>query len=116
MQSRITQRGLLLFLVLGLFCLQWATPVWSMSLQEAKSQGLVGETLSGYLELVDPSASRDVRALMHDINQKRKQKYEEIARRNKTSLNAVESLAGQKAIKKTKPGYFIKPDGKWRKK
>ncbi|NKB80907.1 MAG: DUF1318 domain-containing protein [Nitrospirales bacterium] len=91
-------------------------PAWSMNLHEAKAQGLVGETLSGYLELVDPSASGDVRALMQEINQKRKQKYGEIARRNKTNLGAIESLAGQKAIKKTKPGHLIKLDGKWKKK
>ncbi len=88
---------------------------YAIDLPTAKQQGLVGETSSGYLEPVSP-ASTEVRALVSSINDKRKQKYEEIARRNGTTLSAVEVLAGKKAIEKSKPGTYIKPAGSWVKK
>jgi uncharacterized protein YdbL (DUF1318 family) len=55
--------------------------------------------------------------LVKDINQKRRQTYEDIAHRNTTSLQAVEMLAGKTAIENTKPGNFIQlPSGQWVKK
>jgi uncharacterized protein YdbL (DUF1318 family) len=86
-----------------------------MDLQTAKDQGLVGETPGGYLEAVQ-SPSADVKALIESINSQRKQKYQEIAARNNTSLQAVELLAGKKAIEKSSPGSYIKIDGSWQQK
>jgi uncharacterized protein len=95
------------------FCL--VSTALAISLDEAKAKGLVGEKPNGYLGMVNPSGG-EVEALMNDINQKRRQAYEEIAKRNKTPLNAVEALAGQKAIQNTKPGNFIEGPGGWMKK
>jgi hypothetical protein len=54
---------------------------------------------------------------MNEINQKRRETYQDIARRNKTKLEAVEALAGKTAIKKTKLGQYIKtPSTGWKKK
>ena len=53
---------------------------------------------------------------MDDINAKRRQKFEEIAARNNTSLEAVELLAGKKAIEKSTPGSYIKIGGAWQRK
>ena len=89
-----------------------AQPVFAIDLQTAKSQGLVGETPAGYLEAVkQPSA--EVKALINDINTQRKQKFKDIAKRNNTSLEAVEQLAGKKAIEKSKPGSYVKIGGSW---
>ena len=95
-----------------------AIPVaWALSLDEAKSRGLVGERPNGYLGAVSGKASSDVQALIANINQQRKQRYQEIATRNKTNLQAVEILAGKTAIKKTRPGNYIQmPSGQWTKK
>ena len=90
-------------------------PVYALDLQTAKQQGLVGETPSGYLEAVK-SPSAETRALIDDINAKRKQKYKDIAARNKTSLQAVEQLAGKKAIEKSAPGSYVKVGGSWKQK
>jgi len=92
-----------------------AQPAYSIDLQTAKSQGLVGETPSGYLEAVKQAAP-EVKALIDNVNSKRKAKYKEIAARNKTSLKAVEELAGKKAIEKSKSGNYIKQGGSWKKK
>ena len=102
-------------LVLGL--LWMPVPSWGLTLEEAKTQGIVGERPNGYLGVVRPGASADVQALVNDVNQKRRQTYEDIARRHTTSLEAVEMLAGKTAIENTKPGNFIQlPAGQWVKK
>jgi hypothetical protein len=90
-------------------------PAYAIDLQTAKSQGLVGETPGGYLSAVT-SPSAETKALIESVNLKRKQKYQEIAASNKTSLQAVEQLAGKKAIEKSSPGSYIKQGDSWQKK
>lgn len=90
-------------------------PVYAIDLQLAKDQGLVGETAAGYLQAVG-SPSPEVKALIQSVNAQRKAKYQEIAARNNTSLQAVEQLAGKKAIEKSAAGSYIKLNGDWQKK
>jgi len=98
-----------------LFLMLIAQPAFSIDLQTAKTQGLVGETANGYLQpVITPSPA--IKSLISSVNAQRKSKYQEIASRNKTSLQAVEKLAGRKAIEKTKTGGYIKQSGSWRKK
>lgn len=92
-----------------------ASPLCALTLDEAKAKGLVGEKASGYLGAVN-SPSGEVQALLTDVNQKRRQAYEEIARRNGTSLSAVEILAGEKAVENTKAGHYVEGPGGWKKK
>jgi len=89
--------------------------VSAMSLEEAKSKGLVGEKPNGYLGVVGQSGP-DVHALADEVNHKRRQAYEDIAKRNRTQLDSVEALAGQKAIQNTQPGHFVESPGGWVKK
>jgi hypothetical protein len=90
-------------------------PALAMSVDEAKTKGLVGEKPNGYLGVVKPG-SQEAQSLTNEVNQKRHQAYEDIAARNRTQLEAVEALAGEKAIQNTKPGHFVEgPDG-WTKK
>ena len=92
-------------------------PSWALTLEEAKTQGIVGERPDGYLGVVQPGASAEAQALVNDVNQKRRHMYEDIARRNSTKLEAVEMLAGKTAIDHTKPGHFVqRPSGQWVKK
>ena len=88
---------------------------FALSLHEAKAKGLVGEKSTGYLGAVNPS-NAEAQAMIEDVNQKRRQAYEDIAKRNRTSVQAVETLAGEKAIQNTKPGNFIEGPGGWMKK
>ena len=90
---------------------------WGLTLEEAKTQGMVGEQPNGYLGVVPPGGAAAVQALVNDVNLKRRQMYEDIARRNSTKLEAVEMLAGKTAIDNTRPGNFIRsPSGQWVKK
>ena len=92
-----------------------AFSAFALSLDEAKAKGLVGERPNGYLGAVNPF-NAESQAVIEDVNQKRRQAYEEIAKRNRTDLRAVETLAGEKAIQNTKPGNFVEGPGGWIKK
>ena len=92
-----------------------ASSAFALSLDEAKANGLVGEKINGYLGAVNPS-NAEVQALVEDVNQKRRQAYEDIAKRNGTNVQAVQTLAGEKAIQNTKPGNFVEGPGGWSKK
>lgn len=88
---------------------------WAMSLDQAKQQGLVGEMSTGYLGVIVKSAEAE--SLVTTVNSKRKQLYLQLARKNKISLAQVATLAGEKALAKTRPGHFIKEaSGQWVKK
>lgn len=100
--------------VSALLALVWCTPVWSISLDEAKVQGLVGEQANGYLGAVSPNTPADIKSLISDINKKRKSEYQAIAQRNNTQLQAVEALAAKTAIERTPPGQYVRlPSGEW---
>ncbi|HUH38382.1 MAG TPA: YdbL family protein [Spongiibacteraceae bacterium] len=85
---------------------------FALDLDAAKQQGLVGEQPNGYLGVV--KATPDAVQLVSDINAKRRQAYERIARDNGITLEQVSTLAGQKAIEKSAPGAYIQtPAGQW---
>jgi len=109
--KRLTQFFLILSLTL-LLCSQAAS---AMTLQEAKQAGLVGEKSNGYVGVVG-NAPPQVKALTQSINQKRRNKYKNIARSNGTSLENVETFAGKKTIQKTASGQYVHRNGGWVKK
>ena len=90
-------------------------PAFALSLDEAKSKGLVGEKANGYLGVVVPQ-SQEAQSLTNEVNQKRRQAYQDIASRNRTQLETVEALAGEKAIQNTKPGHFVEGPAGWTRK
>ena len=88
---------------------------YALDLQAAKVQGLVGETPTGYLAVVQNGNAEAV-GVVQSINALRKQQYLEIAQRNNTPLQAVEQLAGKQASEKTPAGQYIQIGGAWKKK
>lgn len=86
-----------------------------VALDEAKARGLVGEMANGYLGLVH-HPTPETQPLVASVNEKRRQAYGDIAKRNRTTIEAVEGLAGEKAIKMTLRGHFIEGPGGWIKK
>lgn len=96
---------------------QALTPQEQNMMHDAKSRGLIGEQLNGYLGVVTSSPSSEVKALVDKTNAERKALYKSIASRNSLKLEDVESLAGKKAVKKTKAGQYIQQsNGQWGKK
>jgi len=85
----------------------FATAAHAMDLDSAKGRGLVGERADGYLGIVVANPSAEVEALVEEVNDKRRARYEEIARSNGIEVAKVEALAGQKAIEKTESGGWV---------
>lgn len=111
MKSIRLKTKLLLLLTLSVLSLS----AFAMSLQEAKSQGYLGEQANGYLGLVQ--ANPEAKAVMDDVNNKRRAHYETIAKKNKLSAADVAKLAGEKAIAATDKGNYVQDaKGKWIKK
>ncbi len=82
-----------------------------LSLDEAKRQGLVGEDASGYVASVSASPSREVRALVKSVNDKRRGEYERLAAENGIDIADMELIAGRKAIDKTESGGYVRRQG-----
>ncbi|MDG5501290.1 YdbL family protein [Marinobacter sp. BGYM27] len=83
-------------------------------LESAKTQGLIGETPTGYLETV--KADSQAQAIVDAINKARRDEYARIAEKHDIAVTKVETVAGQKAIEKTPTGQYIQQDGNWVKK
>ncbi|PKH06748.1 YdbL family protein [Moritella sp. Urea-trap-13] len=89
--------------------------VQAMDLQAAKQAGLVGEQVNGYLGAVKPSA--EVNALVKEVNEKRKAKYQELATKHNVTVQAISARAAKKAMSMTEQGQFIESaPGQWKKK
>ena len=90
---------------------------YAQSLDSAKAAGLVGERADGYVGIVDPAAPGGIVAMVQNINGKRRDKYQSVAAKNGTSLQAVEAIAGDKLVRRAKPGeYVMDSTGRWHRK
>lgn len=87
----------------------------ALTLSEARQQGRVGETFTGYLAAV--SQDRETLALVEKVNQARAQAYRRLADENQLTTGAVAGLAGQKLVSKAQPGEYVRGlNGQWLKK
>lgn len=90
---------------------------WAIDLQSAKDQGLVGEATNGYLAAVQKPPSAEVKALISDVNAKRKAQFEKTAANTNTTQLQVSNRFYQLAVQRTKPGhYYQDKSGRWKKK
>ncbi|MCS5451683.1 YdbL family probable chaperone protein [Enterobacter huaxiensis] len=104
------KRLTLLILALG-FNVQAAT----LTLNDARTQGRVGETLSGYIAPVAQDA--DTLALVNRINAARAESYQKLADSNNLPVDEVAKMAGQKLVARAQPGEYVKGiNGRWLKK
>lgn len=99
----------------------FAANAYAMTLQQAmgqlanyKSQGLVGEQPNGYLGVV--TNQNEASELVQLINDARRDQYQKMADANKIAIQDIETLAGKKALEKTKSGHYIEINGRWVKK
>ncbi len=115
--SGLAQKFGFKYSVMLLLALLSASLAWALSLDEAKNSGLVGEQHNGYLGIVVARPSVELKHLVEEINSKRREVYQQIAQRNDLSLEAVTTLAGRKAVKKTAAGNYVQgADNGWQKK
>jgi len=81
--------------------------------EAARQAGRVGEKMDGYLAIVG-SGDAALRALVDDINIKRRAVYAEKAQAANATLEEYAFTAGCLAIARTAPGEkYQSPDGSW---
>jgi uncharacterized protein YdbL (DUF1318 family) len=94
-----------------------AAPVSAGALDDARKAGQVGEQANGYVALVNPDATAAVKALVQDINARRKTKYAELSKENNVPIAAIESQMGEKLIQNAAGGTYVQnAAGQWTKK
>ncbi|OAT32309.1 YdbL family protein [Buttiauxella brennerae ATCC 51605] len=93
----------------------FSQPVLALTLTEARQQGLVGETLSGFIAPV--KQDKETLELVKRINEARSENYQKLADSNNISANQVAELAGQKLVARAQPGEYVRGiNGQWMKK
>ena len=104
-----------IFAAIGLMML--LQNAWAIDIRTAKSQGLVGEASSGYIAAVQTPASAEVRALIADVNGKRRAQFNRTAQKTGTSVAQVANRFYELAVQKTASGnYYQDSGGRWKKK
>ena len=90
---------------------------WATDIRTAKAEGLVGEANTGFIAAVQTPASAEVRALIADVNSKRKAQFDSAARKTNTSTAQVANRFYELAVQKTASGNFYQDAaGRWKKK
>ncbi|MCU5775617.1 YdbL family protein [Erwiniaceae bacterium BAC15a-03b] len=88
---------------------------WALSLDEARQQGRVGETLSGYIAPIKQDS--ETLALVARINQGRAEHYQQLASRNNLTTAEVARIAGEKLVQRAAAGEYVRGiNGQWLKK
>lgn len=94
------------YLILWVLTLSLLTPsVWALTLDEARTQGRVGETLNGYLVALKNDA--ETQKLVLDINHARRASYQQLADSNHLPVDEVAKMAGQKLVERARPGEYV---------
>lgn len=83
------------------------------ALSGAKAEGLIGETETGYLDVVNNGDNARSQQIVKLINDARRNEYARIASQNNIAVAEVEALAGQRAIERTPPGQYVKINDRW---
>jgi uncharacterized protein len=105
---------MMLSLLLGL---SLSTLALALTLDEAKAQGLVGEKVDGYVAAVAASPAADVQALITATNEGRRKVYEDLAKRNNITVEAVGVVSGGKLRANAASGEYVQNSaGQWERK
>lgn len=97
-----------------LLALLLSLPAYALSLDDAKTQGLIGERSTGYLGVVTTSPSADVTRLVQQVNAKRRELYQQKAASAGVSVEVMELRTGQRLQERTPAGEYIQDaNGRW---
>lgn len=98
-----------------IFAMLFSQPLLALTLNEARQQGLIGETLSGYVAPI--KQDKETQTLVKSINEARAAHYQQLADSNNISVDEVAKLAGQKLVTRAQPGEYVRGiNGQWMKK
>ena len=114
-----TFRTLILGLVLifGGVAVTQAYAQGNPQIETARSTGVIGERIDGYLGVVG-SADAEIVRQVQDINNRRRALYEKTAGETGTTVQQVARIAGEKQLaERVKPGeYYMDATGSWKQK
>ncbi|MDU2734468.1 MAG: YdbL family protein [Mixta calida] len=92
-----------------------AQPALALTLDEARHQGRVGETFSGYIAARQQDG--ETQALVKRINAGRSVEYQRIAQQNNLTTDQVARIAGEKLVRRAAAGEYVQGiNGQWIKK
>ena len=102
------------------FSLAVATPsaaAGDPQIDAAKSAGIVGERIDGYLGFVTASSDASLQRKVNEINAKRRALYQRLSRQTGTTVEQVGIVTGEKQIASAQSGeYYMNAQGQWVKK
>ncbi|MBK4771693.1 MAG: DUF1318 domain-containing protein [Pantoea sp. Morm] len=85
---------------------------WALTLDQARQQGRVGETLSGYIAA--RQQDDETQALVKRINDGRSQQYQRVAQQNNLTTAEVARIAGEKLVNRAGSGEYVRGiNGQW---
>ncbi|NIE51421.1 MULTISPECIES: YdbL family protein [Pantoea] len=85
---------------------------WALTLDQARQQGRVGETLSGYIAA--RQQDDETLALVKRINEGRSQQYQRVAQQNNLTTAEVARIAGEKLVNRARSGEYVRGiNGQW---
>lgn len=83
------------------------------ALETAKTEGVVGEQVDGYLGIRGP-VDASLRRKVSEINAKRRAVYEELAMSDNTTAAKVARVTGEMQIRRAASGeFFVDEGGNW---
>ena len=90
---------------------------WAIDIHSAQDQGLVGEANTGYLAAVVAAPSDEVKALISEVNQKRKAQFKSAAEKTGATLEQVRLRFYELAVERTESGHYYQDTaGNWKQK
>ncbi|MEH6446303.1 MAG: YdbL family protein [Oceanospirillaceae bacterium] len=100
-----------------LLLLSFSTASFALSMDQAKAQGLIGETSSGYLASTKANPSAAVKAVISSINKQRKIAFSGKAAKAGVSVTVMAKRVAQRLFEKAAKGAFLRnASGQWYKK
>lgn len=105
-------RALRIPLLAALLLISASQPALALTLDEARLQGRVGETFSGYIAARQQDG--ETQALVKRINAGRSVEYQRIAQQNNLTTDQVARIAGAKLVERASVGEYVRGlNGLW---
>ena len=79
-------------------------------LHDFRNAGVIGERFDGYLEVRDPAAGADARALVREVNERRRDVYRKRASEQGVSPDVVGRVYAQRIFANVPRGVWLKEE------
>lgn len=91
-----------------------SVPALALDLQEARTQGIIGEKTDGYVAVV--TSSPEAQKLAAEVNARRKEEYARISKTNGQPVDVVAKVAAETIVSKLPAGSLYQDaGGSWKK-